>query len=219
MSEVAIRRARPEDAAFLAWAVLASARSHCPRGFWDLFLPDRVEERDAEDERLAFARDLLLSREPSWWHWSRFWIAERERQPAATLSGFDPARVVAANLAVPEVAAARGIAGARLHEAFARCKPMFDCFHEPAPGAWVVESVATRPEARGAGLASALLAHVLAEGRAAGHRFAQLGLLIGNTAAQRVYERAGFAITAEKRSAALESAIGTPGLAQMTCPL
>jgi len=213
MSEVEIRRARPDDVPFLAWAVLTAARSHLPRGFWDLFVPD------GEEDRLAFASDLLLANEPSWWHWSLFWIAEQGGRPGATLSGFDPTQVVAANLAVPEVALARGFDRERLAAAFARCAPLFACFHEPGPGAWIVESVATRPEARGAGLASALIERVLAEGRAAGHAIAQLSLMIGNTPAQRVYERAGFGVTAEKRRPEFEAALGCPGLAQMTCRL
>ena len=96
---------------------------------------------------------------------------------------------------------------------------MFECFHDAAPGAWIVESVATHPTARGKGLAAALVDHVLDEGRGAGHAIAQLNLFIGNTPAQRVYERAGFAITAEKRSANFEGVLGGPGVAQMTARL
>lgn len=216
MSETApfrIRRAAPADARFLASVVLAATRSHRPRGFFDLLVPE------SEEERLGLVEQLVLSQKPSWWHASLFWIAERSGVPAAALSGFDPTRLAPANLAVPEAASARGLAGARLVAAFSRCAPMIECFHEPAPGAWIVESVATRPEARGAGLAHALVGHVLAEGRAAGHEIAQLTILIGNATAQRVYESLGFRITAEKRSAAFEAALGSPGLAQMTCRL
>jgi hypothetical protein len=87
MHRAAIRRARPDDADFLAWVVLASARSHRPRGSWDLFVPE------GEAERLAFAKALLLDAPPSWWHASLFWVAERDGAPAAALSGFDPAQL------------------------------------------------------------------------------------------------------------------------------
>src|SRR5690606_11989597 len=184
-----------------------------PRGFWDLLLPE------SEARRLALAERLLLADEPSWWHWSRFWIAARDGRPGAALSGFDPARLAPPDRAVIEALAAEGIVGAAQADAFRRCAPMLACFHEPSPGAWVVESVATRPEARGAGFGGALLAHVLAEGRAAGHGLAQLSMMIGNAPAQRLYERHGFAIVAEKRSAALEAALSCPGIAQMSCPL
>jgi ribosomal protein S18 acetylase RimI-like enzyme len=205
-----IRRATPGDAPFLAWVVLAAARSHLPRGFWDLFVGDD------EPRALALAEQLLRADTPSWWHWSLFWIAEHEGRPGAALSGFDPTRLAAPDAAVPAAAAAAGFDRAALAAAFARCAPMFGCFHEPEPEAWVVESVATRPEARGLGFGAALVARVLEEGRERGHVFAQLSLMIGNAPAQRLYERHGFAITAEKRSAAFEAALGCPGIARMS---
>jgi ribosomal protein S18 acetylase RimI-like enzyme len=209
----AIRRARPDDARFLAWVILAATRSHRPRSFFDLLLP----ESDAL--RTGVIEELVLHEKPSWWHWSLFWIAEHESRPAAALSGFDPRLLTATNESVPAALAARGIDAEGQAARFAQCAPMFACFHHPAPGAWVVESVATRPEARGRGLAQALVDQVLAEGRDAGHEIAQLTILIGNIAAQRVYESRGFRINAEKRDPAFEAEIGSPGLAQMTCPL
>jgi len=208
-----LRRARPDDAGFLAWVVLAATRSHCPRGFFDLLVPE------SDSERLGLIEELVLQEKPSWWHCSLFWIATRAGEPAAALSGFDPTRIASAHLAVPEALAARGIGGERLAAGFARCAPLVACFHDAAPGAWIVESVATRPEARGAGLAGALLDRVLEEGREAGYALSQLTIFIGNTPAQRVYESRGFRIGAEKRSAAFEAAIGAPGLAQMNCSL
>lgn len=213
MSDAKIRRATPEDARFLAWVTLAAARSHLPRGFWDLFVPESEEARTALVER------LLLADEASWWHWSLFWIAERDGRPGAALAGFDPARLVPPNTAVLAAATASGIDREGLSEALKRCAPVFACFHEAAPGAWIVESVATRPEARGAGLGAALVAHVLAEGQGKGHSLAQLSLMIGNAPAQRLYARHGFAITAEKRDAGFEAALGGPGIAQMSCAL
>jgi ribosomal protein S18 acetylase RimI-like enzyme len=213
MSDATIRRATPEDARFLSWVVLAAARSHLPRGFWDLFVSG------SEEQRLAFTERLLLADEPNWWHWSVFWIAEREGRPGAALAGFDPSRLAPANGAVLTAAAAFGIDSGELAEAAKRCAPVFACFHEAAPRAWVIESVATRPEARGAGLGAALVEHVLAEGQGHGHPLAQLSLMIGNEPAQRLYERHGFTITAEKHDPGFEAALGCPGIAQMSCRL
>lgn len=208
-----IRAARPEDIRFLAWAVVESARSHRPRGFWDLWIPDD------DEKRLAFVERLLVAERASIWHWTIFQVAEWDGRPAATLSGCDPSQLASPDESVAAAMTASGWSDAEGAAAVARATPFFGCMHETAPGAWLVESVATRPEARGQGLAAALVEHVLAEGRSRGHRQAQLSLMIGNTAAQRVYERSGFAITAEKRNAALDAAIGCPGIAQMSCPL
>jgi GNAT superfamily N-acetyltransferase len=210
---IEIRPARPDDARFLAWAVVESARSHLPRGFWDLWIPDD------DERRFAFVEKLLISERPSLWHWTLFHIAEVDGSPGATLSGCDPSQLLIPDAAVGEVMAASGWSEADGAAAIARATPFFGCMHDPAPGAWIVESVATRPEARGQGLAAALVEHVLALGRRRGHEQAQLSLMIGNAAAQRVYERAGFAITDEKRDPALEVAIGCPGVAKMSCPL
>ena len=212
MTEFVIRPARPDDAAFLAWAIVEAARSHRPRGFWDLWVPDAAA-------RLAFVERLLFAQHVSMWHWTVFHVAEWRGAPAATLSGCDPAQMATPNDAVGEVMTASGWSEAEIAAAIARATPFFGCMHETPPGAWLVESVATRPEARGRGLGAALVEHVLADGRHRGHGDAKLSLMIGNTAAQRLYERCGFAITAEKRDAALDAAIGCPGIAQMSCPL
>jgi len=212
MTDRVIRRARPEDADFLATVILSATRSHLPRGFFDLLVPD-------DALRLDVIRALLVSEKPSWWHASLFWIAERDGRPGAALSGFDPKRLAPPDGAITEAVATCGLDAKALAAAFANCEPMFECFLDPAPGAWVVESVATDPGARGGGLASALVAHVLAEGRDAGHEVAQLALFIGNAPAQRVYERHGFAITQEKRSPRFEAVLGGPGIAQMTARL
>ena len=212
MTDLVIRPAREDDASFLAWAVVEAARSHRPRGFWDLWVPDGAA-------RLAFVEQLLVAKSPSMWHWTVFQVAEWRGRPAATLSGCDPSLLAPADAAVGEVMVASGWSEADGAAAIARATPFFGCMHETPPGAWLVESVATRPEARGQGLAAALVEHVLGDGRRRGHSEAKLSLMLGNSAAQRVYERAGFAITAEKRDAALDAAIGCPGVAQMSCPL
>jgi ribosomal protein S18 acetylase RimI-like enzyme len=211
----AIRPARPEDARFLAWVALASARSHLERGFWDLLIPQ------SESDRLDYLEQLFVAEPPSWWHWSIFLVVERDGRPQAALSGFDPAdaRFARPDEAVVAALAARGWSDARTQAGLARASPFFRCVHQPEPGSWMVESVATRPEARGSGLAQALIERVLEAGRAGGHRAAQLNLLIGNTPAQRLYERFGFRVVAERRHPEFEAALGCPGIARMTCAL
>ena len=213
--EFAIRPARPGDARFLAWVALASARSQLERGFWDLLIPE------GEEARLDYLETLFRSEPPSWWHWSLFLIAERQGAPLAALSGFDPtdARFAKPDEAVIAALSVCGWSPARIQEGLGRSAAFFSCVHQPEPGAWMVESVATRPEARGSGLAHALLARILEDGRRGGFRSAQLSMLIGNAPAQRVYERFGFAIAAEKRSAEFEAALGCPGIARMMCAL
>ena len=58
---------------------------------------------------------------------------------------------------------------------------------------WIVENVGTRPDLRRRGLVGALLERALERGRERGFAKAQISCLIGNDAAQRAYEKAGFA--------------------------
>ena len=62
-----------------------------------------------------------------------------------------------------------------------------------------INNIAVRPELRGRGLGSALLAHVLEEGRAAGASRATLEVRRSNDDAQRLYERFGFRVAGVRR--------------------
>ena len=84
------------------------------------------------------------------------------------------------------------------------------------PGSWIIENVGTRADRRRQGLVHALLEHALELGRSRGHRRAQISCLIGNLAAQRAYEKAGFAVVEELRDAGFERQLGAPGFSRMT---
>ena len=212
---VAIRPARPDDAAFLAGVVLAAGRSHVATSFWDLLL-----DRPGDAAVQAFLERLLLASRRSWWHHAHFLVAERDGVPAAALSGFanDDPEVEAPAPAVGRALEAHGVARAAAEAGFARAAPFMLCTLEPAAGSWLVENVATHPGHRRHGLADALVAEVLERGRARGHALAQLSLFIGNTPAQRAYERHGFRVVAERRHPRFEAVVGCPGLARMERP-
>ncbi len=97
----------------------------------------------------------------------------------------------------------------------ARTAPVWQCTFDTLDGAWVVESVATLPEFRRRGMVDAMMSEILEDGRARGHRIAQLTILIGNVAAQRAYEKAGFIVRDEKRHRDFEAALGAPGFMRM----
>jgi ribosomal protein S18 acetylase RimI-like enzyme len=213
---VALRAARPSDAAFLAWVVLAAGRSHVATSFWDLLLG-----RPGDPAVRAFLERLLLAPRRSWWHHAHFLVAERDGEPAAALSAFSPddPEVEAPGAAVGRALAAHGVPEAVAEAGFARAAPFMLCTMEPLHGAWLVENVATHPDHRRLGLVDALLGEVLERGRAAGHALSHLTLFIGNTPAQRAYERRGFRVTRERRDSRFEAAVGCPGLARMECAL
>lgn len=63
-----------------------------------------------------------------------------------------------------------------------------------------INNLAVRPECRGHGLASALLAHILQEGQRLGARRATLEVRQSNAAAIRLYERLGFEVAGTRRA-------------------
>jgi len=210
-ASLAVREARAGDAPFLAWAIQESGRSHLDRGTWDFVLPG------PEAERLDLLARLVASDAVSFCHYSGFLVGEWRGEPAAAMCGYQPA-VATAPLFLEAVGQAFGGAGwsrARIREMLARFAPIMTCAPDPPDDAWVVEWVATAPQQRGRGHARALLEALLERGRARDLGLAHLGLLIGNAAAQAVYERAGFRVVDERRHPDFEAAIGAPGLRLM----
>ncbi|HEY6009858.1 MAG TPA: GNAT family N-acetyltransferase, partial [Nitrospirota bacterium] len=92
---------------------------------------------------------------------------------------------------------------------------ILDCIPGPVEGAWVIDSVAAVPEFRGQGIAGRLLEAILNQGRDKGFQRAQVNIYLGNTPAQRLYEKHGFTILDELRDPYFESEIGSPGMARM----
>jgi ribosomal-protein-alanine N-acetyltransferase len=75
---------------------------------------------------------------------------------------------------------------------FCACWLVFDEVH--------INNVAIRPAYRGMGMGTALLRHVLAEGRRLGARRATLEVRASNTGARRLYERLGFYVAGTRRN-------------------
>ena len=74
--------ARREHSAFLAWVMLAAARSHLERGVWDLFV-------DGDEAAcLRYLEALATTETRHLFHWSNFIVAEVDGEPAAGLCGY-----------------------------------------------------------------------------------------------------------------------------------
>ncbi len=204
---VRIRAATPKDAPFLARVTLIASRSHLKQGAWDLWIED-------EATRLRFLERLLLTPFLSWCHYSGFLVAEVDGEPAAGLSAYVEGApgMVSPNEAIPTVAKEIGLSDDDVATGISRLVPFLSCVPEPIGDPWVVEWVATLPDYRRRGLVQRLLDEILEKGRRSGHRRAQVSFFVGNTPAQRAYERVGFKYVDERRSDELERTIGTPGM-------
>lgn len=201
-----IRPARPADAGFIARNILLSQRGPRPRGWFDIALGWD------EPRCLAFVERIATARAISWWHVSRFIVAEIDGNAAASLCatpavGTGPA----ARAAIAEVADDIGIGEAELAAIFRRGAYAAKCWVQGGEGDWLIEHVASLPAYRGRGLVSGLIDHALAAGKAAGFERASISFLIGNEPAERCYAKAGFALAEEKRDPAFEAMVGAPG--------
>jgi len=209
--QISTRGAQASDAAFIAWVQLAAGRGHCERGFFDLAFTATGSELLDDIEALVVAPAL------SFHHWSRFLIAEVDGQPAAALSGYEPAKTGDEELllAYGDAAKQRGWEEDFFAGMEPRIAPLLECMTPTPEDHWVVEWVATLPEYRGRGLVAGLLQEMLERGRGLDYKAAQISIMIGNDAAQRAYESAGFTVVDEKTSPQLDDLLGTPGFRRL----
>jgi GNAT superfamily N-acetyltransferase len=194
--------------------MLASARSHLDKGWFDIVL------NQPEDVTLDYLRGLALTPAPSWWRYSRFHIAEVDGVAASAIAAFRAGDAYPlSQQAMLEAAASVGMTEAAVGEMWQRGSYIFTCTLDTSDDVWAIENVATLPGFRRRGLAGALLQHALENGRRAGSAQAQITFLIGNDAAERAYAKAGFLFDGERRHPAFEAATGSPGLRRYTLDL
>ena len=203
----AIREAVPQDADFLAWVMLTAARSHLGRGWFDIAL------NQSEDRCLEFLRALATTTVPSWWHYSRFLVAEVEGVKAAALCAFPAAEAYPlSQAAMSEAAEALRIPAAEQAAIWRRGAYIFSCTMAGGENGWTLENIATLSAYRRRGLTTALIMRSIERGRARGFAEAQITYLIGNDTAERAYRQAGFQLAGECRHPDFEAAAGAAGL-------
>ena len=204
---VSIVEATPEHAPFIAWVGLTAFRSHLERGFWDFML-------DGDDaQKLRYLETLATTEQLHWAHYSTFIVAEVDGRPASALCGYIEEELGGPTLRMAAIEANQktGRTEEEAAACFERAKSIMNVLPEHAPGAWIVENVATLPEFRRKGLCDRLMEEILERGRSRGATVSDISVFIGNDAAQRAYEKCGFAVVAEKRDPEFESVYRTPG--------
>ncbi|HXC50241.1 MAG TPA: GNAT family N-acetyltransferase [Candidatus Limnocylindrales bacterium] len=208
---VRIRDARRDDVPLIAQVLEMAGRGHLERGPWNLIYPDPVELMRALEH---FAGGATRT----WCHHSLFHVAEQGGVASAALVTFEPAELGDTSLAIPlyESFSLLGWTPERIAGVGPLVAPYLECFPDMPAGTWIVENVGTLESARRQGLVRLLLERAVELGRERGWKQAQISCLIGNDPAQRAYERAGFEVVEERRSAAFEKLIGAPGFSRMT---
>jgi ribosomal protein S18 acetylase RimI-like enzyme len=212
---VKIRSAGLDDAPFIAWVMLAAARSHNKYGLWDHYVGG------TEEECLSFLRLLAATQKPHLFHYSAFIVAEVNGQKAGALSGYDPKTLGMRTFvkALPEVVQKLGWSQDYQKTAMERNLPYMACFSDDADGAWIVESVAVLPEYRKQGIVNLLLQEIIDQGRKNGFKLAQISVIVDNKPARKAYEKQGFKFDREKRDSSFEVIYGSPGIERLLLPL
>lgn len=204
-----IRQATPEDAAFLAKAILIAGRAHVKKGIWEVVLGGTEEECD------VFLHHISITKIPHLFHYSYYLIAEIGGiGPIGGLGGYDP-RVSgyrALQQAIPEVVKKINLPEQAFENSQERSSRILACLPKEIVGAWVIDSVAVLPEHRGKGTAESLLNKVLEKGKRQGHSKAQVNMYIGNEPALNLYRKFGFEIIEESRDKYFEENLGSPGM-------
>ena len=214
MTGPVIRAASRKDADFLAWVILTASRGHLARGWFDIAL------NQPEGICLEFLRRLSTTEAPSWWHYSRFLVAESEGRPVAALSAFPAGKAYAlSQAAMSETADALGLPMSEQSAIWQRGAYIFLCAMGGHDDCWTLENIATLPSYRGRGVTTALLTRAAEEGCARGFKEAQITSFIDNQSARGAYEKAGFRCVDERRHPEFEAVAGTPGLLRFVRPL
>ncbi len=213
--DLTITEARREHIPFVAWVILTAFRSHLERGLWDLFVDG------PEAECLRYLEALAGTTTRHWEHYSNFVVAQVDGTPVSALCGYFEAECAGPALGqgMREASQTLGRSEEEDVAGWQRAGSIAYCAPEHAPGAWIVENVATLAEFRRRGLVDRLLGEILEKGRTAGAPVAEVGVLIGNDPAQRAYERAGFVVVDEKRHPEFEAVYNSPGIRLLRRPL
>jgi ribosomal protein S18 acetylase RimI-like enzyme len=190
---------------------LAAARSHCPRGIWDVILGD--------DENFK-AQYLTALTSTSARHNIRtdfFYITELDGVCAAALGGYDPLEFGPHPLikGMEEIKVRSELRRPADVQRKAVSDEIIRCVPEDYEQAWRIEYAATRPEYRGRGLMTDLVRRQMDEGRFKKLPYAQINIFIGNEPAQHIYEKLGFRIIDQKLNSTFQREIGSPGIARM----
>jgi ribosomal protein S18 acetylase RimI-like enzyme len=209
---VQIRHATPEDAAFLAKAILIAGRAHVKKGIWEVVLGGTKEECE------VFLHHLSITNIPHLFHCSLYLIAELpDIGPIGSLGGYDPgvSGYQALQRAIPEVYKKLNLSERAFKESQERAARILSCLPKDIEGSWVIDSVAVLPAHRRKGVAEMLLGEILARGKRQGYSQAQINMYIGNESALNLYRKFGFEIIEEKRTKHFEENIGSPGMVSL----
>jgi GNAT superfamily N-acetyltransferase len=209
-----IRPAAEEDCRALAYHAYLAGKTHMSKSVYDIMFPGVPGPTDA---RLTLIENLLQTKAVSWFHYTFCSIAEVDGQVAASICHYHN-RDGAYNQIGPALMEL-GWDREDLKAMGKRMKPFFKVDFEHGLDSMIIENVATSPKFRRHGLVTALIRNAASLARKDGFTDLQLGVFIGNTPAQKVYEGLGFVVIEERTDPLFEDLMGSKGMKQMKMEL
>ena len=206
--DVSIIDAREEHVPFIAWVQLTAFRSHLSQGMWDFFVGG------SDEDALRFLEAFATTKTKHWGSYQGFIIAKVDGTPAASMTGYFEAES-SLEEGIAEACRTIGMTQDDINEGWKRAGTIGLVGTKHAPGSWITENVATKPEFRRRGLVDKLLAEMMERGRSRGAIIADIGVFIGNDNAQRAYEKAGYEVVEEKLHPDFEAVYKCPGVRQL----
>jgi ribosomal protein S18 acetylase RimI-like enzyme len=202
-----IRPATTQDVTEVTNLMYLASKSNRNTSLYDLMLPGSM------DNRLEILGRLFVANASSYYHYSHYLVAMVDERVAGALCGYNELEAGALKLgdAFREI----GIGREEGRAMYDRMQPYFRVNFPHPEDAWIVEHVAVFPKYRGNGVVQLLLDGILKKGLDLGYRHAELGMLIGNTPAQKAYEKAGFVAAEERTDPEFEKLFESPGMVRM----
>jgi GNAT superfamily N-acetyltransferase len=221
-----VRQATSNDVDFLALAIRDSERAHTGVGIWDVAIGDDV----SNESRSLFAvlRHACLNDIQSHFHYSHFLVitvsgAVDDEEGAENIVGAGccyrypdfcvpksyPGMSLATRLCRPEVSVEESVRMWDKIDIFLdNVFPSYDY-----DNTWMLESIYIAEGHRQSGLGVKLIQTLFEQGRHCPHKPKECLTVcaIGNYAAYRAYERAGFTCVGDGRDEKAEVALGYPG--------
>lgn len=196
----------------LGQAIRDSERAHTGTGIWDVAVGEDADPTRSLANVLGYA---CLHRPDCHFHYSHFIIGEVEGEAAAAGCAFVyPA--FSATKSFPAISYAaqqvRGMSVEDSTEMWGNISFLDDVFPDyDYNNTWMLESIFVSEKFRKCGIALQMINALFDMGREKQVKECLVVCAIGNKAAYRVYEKAGFECLGEGRSAAAEEALGSEG--------
>jgi hypothetical protein len=198
---IKVRKAGPEDAELIAWAIMHSSRSGKAAGLFDLIF------QPADDAALlASLKALTTTSTKSYCHYTNFLIAESGGEAVGVLCGYEPR--IATREIFSRALAEVGVDGSYEE----RIAGYLLCVPEIDRQTWVLDFIVEKPGRESFEILRELVQKSLLTARLKGYRKVQTMLEIGSLQTQRIYEKLGFGFADEKRSEYYKELFGRPGI-------